>query len=108
MIRDKAKRRNPKPPMIKDDNTSNSNVGGGNASSTGATAGTDATNPKKGQMGEGSYEGTRDYQKSVKDYLAEDSVQQDMKNSAPKSSGEAEELKEAEEQGRSHSHAPGE
>ncbi|CAN5671962.1 hypothetical protein BH11PSE7_BH11PSE7_30310 [soil metagenome] len=66
-----------------------------------------ATDPKEGQMGEGSYEGTRDYQKSVKDYLQEADVQRDAKAARPSSAAEANELDKAEKEGRSHSHAPG-
>ena len=66
-----------------------------------------ATDPKKGQMGEGSYEGTRDYQKSVKDYLQEADVQRDAKAARPSSAAEASEMDKAEKEARSHSHAPG-
>lgn len=67
-----------------------------------------ATNPAKGQMGEGSYEGTRDYQKSIKDYLQEADVQRDAKAAKPSSSAEAKELERAEQEGKSHSRASGE
>jgi len=67
-----------------------------------------ATNPAKGQMGEGSYEGTRDYQKSIKDYLKEADVQRDARNAKPSSAAEAAELVRAEKEGKSHSRASGE
>ena len=66
-----------------------------------------ATNPKKGQSGEGSYEGTRDYQKSVKDYLDEADVQRDAKAARPSSASQAQELDRAEKEARSHTKAPG-
>ncbi len=66
-----------------------------------------ATNPAKGQMGEGSYEGTRDYQKSIKDYLQEADVQRDAKAARPTSAAEARELERAEQEGKSHSRAAG-
>ena len=76
-------------------------------SDTGSEKGS-ATNPAKGQMGEGSYEGTRDYQKSIKDYLKEADVQRDARNAKPSSAAEAAELARAEKEGKSHSRASGE
>jgi hypothetical protein len=67
-----------------------------------------ATDPVRGQMGEGSYEGTRDYRKSVKDYLQEADVQRDAQAARPSSAAEAAEMDRAEKEGLSHSKAPGE
>lgn len=55
------------------------------------------------QMGEGSYEATRDYQKNIKDYMDKADVQADAEASRPRSESEARELDEAEREGRSHS-----
>ncbi|OYY85069.1 MAG: hypothetical protein B7Y42_16220 [Polaromonas sp. 28-63-22] len=59
------------------------------------------------QMGEGSYEGTRDYQESVKGYLKTADVKSDAKAAKPSTPEEAEALKKAEREGLSHSKAPG-
>lgn len=55
------------------------------------------------QMGEGSYEATRDYQKNIKGYMDKADVQADAEASRPRSESEARELDEAERKGRSHS-----
>lgn len=55
------------------------------------------------QMGEGSYEATRDYQKNIEDYLKKGHVEEDAKAAKPKSEQEARDLEQAEKQGRSHS-----
>jgi hypothetical protein len=55
------------------------------------------------QMGEGSYEATRDYQKDIEEYLKRGDVEADAKAAKPRSQQEARELDEAEEEGRSHS-----
>lgn len=60
-----------------------------------------------GQMGEGSYEGTRKYQDNIKSYLKDADVKSDAEAAKPESAKQAEELKKAEEEGRSHSKAPG-
>ncbi len=57
----------------------------------------------KKQMGEGSYEATRDYQKNIKDYLKDADVESDAEAAKPKSAEEAREMDEAEKEGRSHS-----
>lgn len=54
------------------------------------------------QMGEGSYEATRDYQKNIGDYLKKADVKKDAEAARPRSEAEAAELKKAEEEGRSH------
>jgi hypothetical protein len=60
-----------------------------------------------GQMGEGSYEGARDYQDNIKSYLKKADVESDAKAAKPDSPAQAAELKKAEEEGKSHSKAPG-
>jgi hypothetical protein len=63
-----------------------------------------AADPKREQqMGEGSYEATRDYQKNVKDYLKDANVEADAEAAKPRSEQEARELDEAEKEARSHS-----
>lgn len=55
------------------------------------------------QMGEGSYEATRDYQKNIKEYLKKADVEADAEKAKPRSEEEARDLKQAEDEGRSHS-----
>lgn len=55
------------------------------------------------QMGEGSYEATRNYQKDIKQYMDKADVKADAEASRPRSEGEARDLEEAEREGRSHS-----
>jgi len=55
------------------------------------------------QMGEGSYEATRDYQKNIKDYLKDADVAADAEAAKPQSEQEARELDQAEAEGKSHS-----
>jgi hypothetical protein len=55
------------------------------------------------QMGEGSYEATRDYQKNIGEYLKKADVEQDAQAAKPRSEQEARELNEAEQEGKSHS-----
>jgi hypothetical protein len=55
------------------------------------------------EMGEGSYEATRDYQKNIQDYLKKADVDADAKAAKPKSEQEARDLDAAEKEGRSHS-----
>jgi hypothetical protein len=57
----------------------------------------------KQQMGEGSYEATRDYQKDIKEYLDKADVEADAEQAKPRSEEEARELERAEREGRSHS-----
>ena len=63
--------------------------------------------PKPQQMGEGSYEGTRDYQEGVQNYLANANVAADAQAARPADDAEAAELKDAEQEGLSHSKAKG-
>lgn len=58
---------------------------------------------KPQQMGEGSYEATRDYQKNIKEYLQDADVEADAQAAKPRSESEARELEQAEREGRSHS-----
>lgn len=55
------------------------------------------------QMGEGSYEATRDYQDRTKEYLKKADVEADAQAAKPRSEQEAREMEKAEEEGRSHS-----
>ena len=57
----------------------------------------------KQEIGEGSYEGTRDYNQRTADYLKKGKVEDDAKAAKPKSEQEADEMKRAEDEGRSHS-----
>lgn len=61
--------------------------------------------PRPKQMGEGSYEATRDYQKNIGDYLRKANVDADAKAAKPRSDEEAREMQRAEEEGKSHSKA---
>jgi hypothetical protein len=58
---------------------------------------------KQQQMGEGSYEGTREYNERTKEYLKKADVDADAKASQPRSADEAREMEKAEEEGKSHS-----
>jgi hypothetical protein len=55
------------------------------------------------QMGEGSYEGTREYNRRTQEYLKKADVERDAEAAKPRSEEEARELKQAEDEGRSHS-----
>ncbi|MBA2962624.1 MULTISPECIES: hypothetical protein [Ramlibacter] len=58
---------------------------------------------KPQQMGEGSYEGTRDYQERTERYLDKADVKSDAERARPRSEEEAREMEAAEREGRSHS-----
>lgn len=58
---------------------------------------------KPQQVGEGSYEGTREYKERTERYLEKDTVQSDAEKAKPKSEQEAREMEQAEDEGRSHS-----
>jgi len=58
---------------------------------------------KEQQMGEGSYEGTRDYNQRTAEYLKTHDVKKDAEAAKPKSEQEASEIEQAEEEGKSHS-----
>lgn len=55
------------------------------------------------EMGEGSYEATRDYQKNIKDYLKKADVDADAEKARPRSDQEARDMESAEREGKSHS-----
>ena len=55
------------------------------------------------QMGEGSYEGTRDYNQRTEEYLKTHDVEKDAEAAKPQSEEEAGEMQRAEEEGKSHS-----
>jgi hypothetical protein len=59
--------------------------------------------PGEQEMGEGSYEGTRDYNRRAEEYLKKADVEADAEAARPRSEDEAREMKQAEEEGRSHS-----
>ena len=59
------------------------------------------------QVGEGSYEGTDGYAKSIGSYLATADVKKDAAAAAPHSARDAQEMLAAELLGASHSKAPG-
>ena len=58
---------------------------------------------KQQQMGEGSYEGSRDYYQRQAEYQKTHDVEKDAEAAKPKSEEEARALKQAEEEGKSHS-----
>lgn len=58
---------------------------------------------KPQQMGEGSYEGTREYQQRTEEYLKKGNVEADAEKAKPQSAEEARELERAEEEAKSHS-----
>ncbi|MES2938312.1 MAG: hypothetical protein V4864_11560 [Pseudomonadota bacterium] len=55
------------------------------------------------EMGEGSYQATRDYQKNIKGYLDKADVDSDAEKAKPRSEQEARDLEQAEREGKSHS-----
>lgn len=59
------------------------------------------------QMGEGSYEATQDYQKSIKSYLDKADVKADAEAAKPSGQAEARDMEAAEKEGLSHSKARG-
>ncbi|MCY7370965.1 MAG: hypothetical protein LH479_08875 [Polaromonas sp.] len=67
----------------------------------------DAKGSGKQQIGEGSYEATRDYQENIKNYLDKADVQADAKAAKPDSPQQERELQQAEGEGLSHSKSPG-
>ena len=58
---------------------------------------------KEQQMGEGSYEGTRDYNQRTEEFLKTHDVEKEAEKAKPKSEQEARDMEQAEEEGRSHS-----
>ncbi|KQT09428.1 hypothetical protein [Ramlibacter sp. Leaf400] len=57
---------------------------------------------KPQQMGEGSYEGARDYKERTERYVKNADVEADAEKAKPRSEQEAREMKQAEEEGKSH------
>lgn len=72
-------------------------------------SGSSDSQPKPGaqsgqqEMGEGSYEATRDYQKDIKEYLKNADVDADAQKAKPQSDQEARDMESAEREGKSHS-----
>ena len=66
-----------------------------------------ASNEKDQQIGEGSYEASRDYEGNIKSYLKRADVKSDARNAKPKNLQEAIDLEQAEKEGLAHSKAPG-
>jgi len=62
-----------------------------------------STPDKPQQMGEGSYEGSREYKERTERYLDKGTVERDAEAAKPRSEQEAKDLDEAEKEGRSHS-----
>ena len=58
---------------------------------------------KPQQMGEGSYEGARDYKERSERYVKNADIEADAEKAKPRSEQEAREMKQAEEEGKSHS-----
>ena len=65
-------------------------------------AGKTARTSKDGVQGEGSYSGTRDYQASLKNYLATANVEKNAHDTVPHSAAEANDIEAAEEVGWKH------
>jgi len=57
---------------------------------------------KQQQMGEGSYEGTRDYNQRQAEYMKTHDVQKEAEKAKPQSEQEARDIEQAEEEGKSH------
>ena len=62
-----------------------------------------AAQKKEQQIGEGSYEASRDYKQRADEYMKKADVEADAEAAKPRSEQEARDLKQAEEEGRSHS-----
>jgi len=62
---------------------------------------------KKQVHGEGSYEGTRDYNQRTKEYMQSADVESDARKAAPQDEREAREMQQAEEQGKQHAKTRG-
>jgi hypothetical protein len=58
---------------------------------------------KQQQMGEGSYEGSRDYKERTEKYLKTHDVQKDAEAAKPRSDQEQRDMDEAEQEAKSHS-----
>ncbi|NPC55938.1 hypothetical protein [Caenimonas soli] len=62
-----------------------------------------AAQKKEQQMGEGSYEASRDFKQRAEEYMKKADIEKDAAAAKPRSEEEARELEKAEEEGRSHS-----
>ena len=58
---------------------------------------------KEQQMGEGSYQGSRDYKERTEEYLKNADVEADAEKAKPNSEQEARDMEQAEEEAKSHS-----
>lgn len=58
---------------------------------------------KEQQMGEGSYQGSRDYKERTEEYLKKADVEADAEKAKPNSEQEARDMEQAEEEAKSHS-----
>ena len=65
--------------------------------------GGDKPQGRQQQMGEGSYEGTRDYNQRTEEFLKTHDVEKEAEAAKPKSEQEARDMERAEEEGKSHS-----
>ena len=82
--------------------------GAGESRPRGPRAAQSKIDPNKGkQIGEGSYEGARDYQQGIKSYLNKADVASDARAAKPDNNKEAAELEQAEKEALSHTKAPG-
>ena len=74
---------------------------------SGGSSKTPVASVKVQQIGEGSYEASRDYEGNIKSYLKRADVKSDARAAKPKNLQEALELEQAEREGLAHSKAPG-
>jgi hypothetical protein len=65
------------------------------------------TPDKNRVQGEGDYDAARRYDKATEDFAKSGKVEQAARDAAPESAGEAEELRKAEDIGKSHSKGEG-
>ena len=65
--------------------------------------GQESGKPQGKVEGEGSYTAAREYQKDIKEYMAEANIEADAEAAKPRSESEARELEQAEREGKSHS-----
>ena len=66
-----------------------------------------AARKKEQQVGEGSYEASRDYKQRAEEYMKKADVEADAEAAKPRSEQEARDLTQAEEEGGSHPKASG-
>jgi hypothetical protein len=58
------------------------------------------------QYGEGSYKGTRDYNRGLKEHVEQHDIEKEARDAAPQSEEEANEMEEAERAGRERARGP--